>query len=103
MVKLDYHIRLNLPTNLVEAIKILDELDSLQIPPLLLKNHPGIVQTLCKLKVYVGKPTEYSDKTAEQKVTKNFTITLIICCRCVIIYWTIFVGAVRREIKCYSE
>jgi hypothetical protein len=58
----------------VEAIKILDELDSIQIPPGVLKNHPGIVQTLNKLKSFVG-PSQYSeDETDEQKVPWQFMI-----------------------------
>jgi len=52
----------------------LDELDSIQIPPGVLKNHPGIVQTLNKLKSFVG-PSQYSeDETDEQKVPWQFMI-----------------------------
>ena len=63
------NISVTKPNLLVEAIKVLDELDSLLISPQLLKENPMIVQTLKKLVRYIG-PKVCSDETEEQKVTK---------------------------------
>ena len=71
LVELDYRIKDSLSVNRPNceaAITALDELNSLQMAPLMLKKHPFIVTTILKLKRYIG-PKENSEHTPEQKVT----------------------------------
>lgn len=70
LVELDYRIKESLSVNRPNcdaAIVALDDLYSLQLAPLMLKKHPYIVQTILKLKRYIG-PKENAEHTAEQKV-----------------------------------
>lgn len=70
MVELDYRIKESLSVhrpNCDNAIAALDELHSLQTAPLMLKKHPYVVQTILKLKRYIG-PKESPDHTTDQKV-----------------------------------
>jgi len=53
--------------NLPEAIKALDQLDSLQISPRLLKDNSPLVKGVRKLKHYTG-PKICPEDTEEQKV-----------------------------------
>lgn len=69
LVELDYHIKESLSVNrpnIDAAIIALEELNALQMAPLMLKKHPFIVQTILKLKRYIG-PKESSEHTEEQK------------------------------------
>ena len=71
LVELDYRIKESLSVTrpkCSDAIVALEELNSLQMAPLMLKKHPYIVQTILKLKRYIG-PKESSEHTAEQKVS----------------------------------
>jgi len=70
LVELDYRIKESLSVNRPNcqaAIVALDELSMLSIAPLMLKKHPYIVQTILKLKRYIG-PKENPEHTSEQKV-----------------------------------
>lgn len=70
LVELDYRIKESLSVNRPNcqaAIVALDELSTLSIAPLMLKKHPYIVQTILKLKRYIG-PKENPEHTSEQKV-----------------------------------
>ena len=74
LVELDYRIKESLSVTrpkCQDAIVALDELSSLQMAPLMLKKHPYIVQTILKLRRYIG-PKESSEHTAEQKVNSFF-------------------------------
>ena len=70
LVELDYRIKESLSVNRPNcqaAIVALDELSTLTIAPLMLKKHPYIVETILKLKRYIG-PKESPEHTSEQKV-----------------------------------
>ena len=70
LVELDYRIKESLSVNRPNceaAITALDDLNSLVIAPLMLKKHPYIVQTIMKLKRYIG-PKESAEHTEENKV-----------------------------------
>merc|ERR1712071_153730 len=70
LVELDYRIKESLSVNRPNcqaAIVALDELSTLSIAPLMLKKHPYIVETILKLKRYIG-PKENPEHTSEQKV-----------------------------------
>ncbi|XP_059351099.1 PC4 and SFRS1-interacting protein-like isoform X1 [Daphnia carinata] len=69
LVELDYRIKESLSVNRPNceaAIQALDELNSLQMAPLMLKKHPFIVTTILKLKRYIG-PKESPEHTDDQK------------------------------------
>merc|ERR1712071_150257 len=68
LVELDYRIKESLSVNRPNcqaAIVALDELSTLSIAPLMLKKHPYIVQTILKLKRYIG-PKESPEHTSSQ-------------------------------------
>lgn len=76
---MDYRIKESLSVNRPNceaALTALDELNSLQMAPLMLKKHPFIVQTILKLKRYIG-PKESSEHTAEQKVYIIYELILV--------------------------
>jgi len=70
-VELDYRIKESLSVHKPDcdaAIAALEELLSLQIAPLMLKKHPFVVQTILKLKRYIGpKESAGYEHTEEQK------------------------------------
>lgn len=71
LVELDYRIKESLSVHKPDcdaAIRALEELLSLQIAPLMLKKHPFVVQTILKLKRYIGpKESAGYEHTEEQK------------------------------------
>ena len=74
LVELDYRIKESLNVTrpkCQDAIGALDELSSLQMAPLMLKKHPHIVETILKVKLYIG-PKESLEHTAEKKVSLLF-------------------------------
>jgi len=79
LVELDYRIKESLSVNRPNcqaAIVALDELSTLTIAPLMLKKHPYIVETILKLKRYIG-PKESPEHTSEQKVEYKETSSQI--------------------------
>ena len=69
LVELDYRIKESLSVNRPNcdaAVTALDELAALNIAPLMLKKHPFVVETIMKLKRYIG-PKASSEHTDEQK------------------------------------
>jgi len=79
MVELDCKIKDSLSVtrpNCPAAIEALDELNLLPLAPLMLLKHPYVVQTIFKLKRYIG-PKDHPDYTSEQRVFLNsFSIVL---------------------------
>lgn len=69
MVELDCKIKDSLSVtrpNCAAAIEALDELNTLPLAPLMLLKHPYIVQTIFKLKRYIG-PKDSPEYTSEQR------------------------------------
>ena len=72
MVELDCKIKDSLSVtrpNCSAAIVALDELNTLSLAPLMLLKHPYVVQTIMKLKRYIG-PKDSPEYTSEQRVSE---------------------------------
>lgn len=108
LVELDYRIKESLSVNrpnIDAAIVALDELNTLQMAPLMLKKHPFIVQTILKLKRYIG-PKESAEHTAEQRamykeksalvrnkasmIYEKFKVVSFQCCQFILLLMNVF-------------
>ncbi|PSN51470.1 hypothetical protein C0J52_00738 [Blattella germanica] len=79
LVELDALVKSNLSLTKADpdrCLAHLDEISMLSIDPLMLKKHPQVVETIKKLKRYVGNVPEWN-LDEEQKVSDNFKIATL--------------------------